>query len=184
MAPTWDDFARARQVTKPNWYFGDWGLFAYSFKQTADLAYQQFKETRRDMYWFPAMFLYRQWVELGLKSVWQESVRLGSGLGVVPKTHNLELLWSSLKPWLVEATIVPSEDEFVKSAERAFVILNNLDPDSTAFRYPPTKLPHSDILNVSLEDFERAIDEVDTVFVGLNAMFGEYEDYLSAVRRT
>lgn len=180
MAPNWDDFTRARQITRSHWYFKDWGLFAYSFKQTADLSYKEYKETRRDGFWFPSMFLYRQWIELGLKSVWQESVRLGSKLGSVPKIHDLEILWNSLKPWLSETKIVEPDDEFVKSAERAFSILNKLDPDSTAFRYPPTALPHPDILNISLDDFELAIDEVDTIFVGLSAMFGEYEDFISA----
>jgi hypothetical protein len=123
--------------------------------------------------------LYRQWIELGLKSIWQQSVRLGAPFGSVPKAHDLIKLWSRERPWFVENGFFSSNDEFVESAERIFSILNNLDPDGTAFRYPPTELPHSDILNLSLDDFERAIDEVDTIFIGLGAMLDQYGEMKS-----
>jgi hypothetical protein len=176
---SWSDFTRGRKITKPHWYFEAWGLFAYSFKQSADLVYAEFKETRRDIYSFPSIYLYRQWMELGLKSAWRETVRLGSSLGPVPKTHDLPKLWAGIRPWLVQSTIVSAEDQYLQSAERAFSVLNALDPDGTAFRYPPIQLPHRDIINISLDDFERAIDEVDTIFFGLSAMFEQYEDYMA-----
>jgi hypothetical protein len=180
MISRWNSFTRDRKVTSPTWYSKDWGLFAYSFKQSADLVYFEFKKSRRDAYWFPAIYLYRQWMELGLKKVWATIGRFDKALPKVPRRHKLAPLWNSVRPWLERETIIPIDDEFVRSAERIFVIFDQIDPYGTAYRYPPLEMPHPDIINFSLDDFEAAIDQIDTVFFALSNLLNDYEETLAA----
>jgi hypothetical protein len=178
MKPDWKKFTRDRLVASPNWYFGDWGLFAYSFKHSANLVYAEYKRTRREAFWFPAIFLYRQWLELALKSLWSEIKKFDKSFGAVPRTHLYSKLWPPIRKWTLKKEFVSENDEMFLRAERIFSFIDEIDPSATAFRYPPMKLPHRDLINFSLEDFEQAIDEIDTVFFALRAMIDRYEDML------
>jgi hypothetical protein len=185
MSAEWKPFNRERKITSSTWYSKDWGLFAYSFKKSADLVYAQYNSSRRDAYWFPAIYLYRQWMELGLKRLWADARRLDKTVPEVPRTHKLSDLWIPLKEWLDREHIVSSDDNFVTSAERIFSIFDEIDPDGTAYRYPPLRLPHPDILNFSLEDFDQAIDQIETVFLGVFHRMEEYEELqISIIRGT
>ena len=90
------------------------------------------------------------------------------------------------KPWLIQEHLIKDGDhDFVSSAERIFAAFDQIDPNGTAYRYPPVGVPHFDLINFSLEDFEKAIDQIDTVFFALNNLLGEYEEFRTAmVRRT
>jgi hypothetical protein len=179
MESRWKKFSRDKLVDSRKWYFKDWGLFAYSFKQSADLVYAKYRETRREAFWFPAIFLYRQWIELALKSLWSAIERLDKSLGPTPHVHKLTKIWPPIKSWLIDRNFFSVDDKFVESAERIFAILDSIDPRATAFRYPPLELPHSDIINFSLDDFDRAVDEIDTVFFALRNMMNDYQDHLA-----
>lgn len=178
MAEDWKSFKASRRVTKETWYFREWGLFAYSFKKSADTIYEKFKKERSDVYWFPALFLYRQWIELALKSLWNEIQSLDGSLGDVPRIHNLSEIWKRIRAWFDARGIIAPDDDHTPSAERVFSELDAIDPDSTAFRYPPTKLPHPDIINIRLDEFEKALDQVDSMFIGFFQLMDEYRDYL------
>jgi hypothetical protein len=169
---------------RPTWYTQDWGLFAYSFKKSANLVYSQYRSTRRDAFWFPAVYLYRQWIELGLKSIWFVTSQFDDGLGSVPQIHSLPKLWAPIRSWLDSKELIAVDDDFLPSAERLFAELDKVDPNGTAFRYPPTSIPHADLINFALSDFEAAIEQVDTLFFGLFRLLNEYEEYLSSLRRS
>jgi len=181
MRADWKSFTRQRKVTNQTWYSEDWGLYAYSFKKSADLVYAEYKKSRRDAYWFPAVYLYRQWIELGLKSLWVEVNSLDGSVGSVPQIHGLSDLWNPIRNWLGSRELISNDDDFLANAERIFVELEKVDPTGTAFRYPPTKIPHADLINFALEDFETAIDQVDTLFFGLFGLLSEYAEYLTSI---
>jgi hypothetical protein len=122
-------------------------------------------------------------MELGLKSLWSEIQRFDKSQPTVPRTHQLVKLWAGIKPWLVQKKLLASADEFVSSAERIFTIFDQLDPNGTAYRYPPGQLPHRDIINFSLEDFDKAIDQIDTVFFALRNSMNDYEEFQVALAR-
>jgi hypothetical protein len=174
----WKKFVRDRRVMSPTWYSRDWGVFAYSFKNAADLVYANYKKTRRDAFWFPAIYLYRQWVELSLKSLWYEVSKFDSSVGSVPRTHQLLTLWAPIRKWFNEAGLIAADDDFIPSTERFFSVLDEIDPQGTAFRYPPNEVPHRDIVNFSLDDFETAVEHVDTMLFGLTRLLDEYEEFL------
>jgi hypothetical protein len=176
MTYDWKSFTRSRKVTSPTWYSKDWGLFAYSFKKSADLVYSEYVRVHQDAYWYPAMYLYRQWMELCLKNIWSATQRFDKQMPNIPWKHELSPLWTTLKPWLERESVISSGDEFIASAERIFGIFDQIDPKGTAYRYPPLTLPHADIINFSLKDFEAAIDQIDTVFFGIFNLLNEYEE--------
>ena len=180
MTDAWKPFIRDRKITSSTWYSKDWGLFAYSFKNSADIVYSEYRSTRRDAFWFPAIYLYRQWMELGIKRVLSDICRFDKTFPTIPRKHNLPFLWTEVKTWLEREHIISSDDEFVASAERIFPIFDQIDPDGAAYRYPPLDLPHPDFINFSLDDFEKAIDQIETVFFGVFHRIEEYEESLIA----
>jgi len=181
MRADWKSFTRQRKITSQTWYSHAWGLYAYSFKKSADLVYAEYKKSHHDPYWFPAVYLYRQWIELALKSLWVEVNNLDDTIGSVPQIHGLSDLWNPIRSWLDSHELISIDDDFLPNAERIFVELEKIDPAGTAFRYPPTKIPHADLINFSLEDFETAIDQVDTLFFGLFRLLDEYAEYLTSM---
>jgi hypothetical protein len=110
--------------------------------------------------------------------------RLDKSIPEVPRGHKLSEKWLGLRPWFESAGFFQSDDDFVVNAERVFVEFDRIDPQGTAFRYPPLKLPHHDLINFSLEDFEQAIDQIDTVFFALFNMMNDYEENLAARYQT
>ncbi len=170
-------------ASEPDWYFENWGQFAHSFKKSADLVYAEYARTRHDAYWLPAIYLYRQWIELSLKRLWSEIEGQDESFSKPPRVHSLVGLWLPLREWLVRNGIFSDVDRFVSSAERILSDLDAVDPNGTAFRYPQSSVPHPDVQNFSLDDFESALDQIDTLFFGVVAILDQNAQYQSETKR-
>jgi hypothetical protein len=107
--------------------------------------------------------------------------RLDKTISEIPRTHRLSALWPTVRKWLELQKILSPQDAFVQSAERIFEILDAIDPDGTGYRYPPLEIPHADLINFALADFEAAIDQIETVFFGINNQLNEYEETQIAI---
>ena len=87
----------------------------------------------------PALFCYRQYLELELKRVTSE-INIYGGTGSVDfkKTHNLEVLWNDMEQVSKEVTgvLFREERDTFEQAKSCVKELNQLDPRGLGLRYP------------------------------------------------
>jgi len=85
---------------------------------------------------YPAVFAYRQCLELHLKYL---LVEFGPWAGEAPdfRTHDLKVLWSKCKRVVefFESDLQPKDDEAFCAAEALIAEFDSVDPGSDAFRF-------------------------------------------------
>jgi hypothetical protein len=85
---------------------------------------------------YPAIFAYRQSLELRLKHLLWE---FGPAAGEAPdfRSHKLTALWSKFKRVVAffERDLQPQDEEAFRAAEAMIVELDAIDPGSDAFRF-------------------------------------------------
>jgi hypothetical protein len=117
-----------------------WHDYTTGYKEAADLLVAHVAETgwQAEKLRFPILFLYRQHLELMVKSL----IRVCCGaLGRnqdFPKHHDLHRLWQICACLLHEISPNASVDE-VRETSRLFEELSSLDPSADAFRFPESK---------------------------------------------
>ncbi|MCM1543281.1 MAG: hypothetical protein NC121_18770 [Blautia sp.] len=88
---------------------------------------------------FPMCYLYRNCVELGLKSIWFEEV--GEDFQtkcklMLDKKHSVEGIWNILKPYVLEYVGRAEEPEYIDVIEDYCKQVQKMDSDANKFRYP------------------------------------------------
>lgn len=130
-------------------------LHARGYWTAADRLVQSVIEDRRDQDFLvhPIFFLYRQAVELDLKSVVSLGRQVLDRTGApLHKTHDLTRLWAEASELLNE--IEPKGKDDVGAAGELILQLANIDPDGQRFRYPlhtsgaPSLDPALTVINV------------------------------------
>ncbi|WP_404469404.1 hypothetical protein [Sutcliffiella horikoshii] len=95
-----------------------------------------------DTYIFPILFLYRQFIELSIKSLYleyseepiQEKIK-----SIKQASHNLAFMWNKLKPILIKASNSQDEKDMIKAVESYVLQYHSFDKSSFKFRYPIDK---------------------------------------------
>lgn len=118
----------------------DWDLYATGYKRAADYLVEQAASThQQDFIIYPAMFLYRHYLELRLKEV---LLALQAYFGLprqIPPHHDLHRIWREVRPlmesaWGGDETIINNDAIEVRINE-----FDQIDKGSFSFRYPVTK---------------------------------------------
>jgi hypothetical protein len=119
----------------------DFNAYAVGYKQAADFLVERVKRTRRhqDTLVYPIAFLYRQFIELRLK----ELICVGSNLLDIlrsnkKQTHEIFLLWKECRNILEKVHPDENREDF-DEIEKYIQQYAQIDPQSTAFRYPTDK---------------------------------------------
>ena len=90
-----------------------------------------------DTYIFPILFLYRQFIELSIKSLYIEYSNDGTMDEKVQKSknigHKLEGIWKLLKPTLINASDSQSEKEDIEIVENYIMQYHHYDQTSFKF---------------------------------------------------
>lgn len=118
------------------------GLYVSGYKNAAEILNRHVLENRVigfDTLVYPIIFLYRQYIELQLKSL----IKYGSILLDTPesfqKTHDINKLWKKCRK-ILEKIYEEEEDlESLSEIEEGIYQLSEIDPSSEAFRYPADK---------------------------------------------
>ena len=120
-----------------NWSSSGWSLYASGYKEAADALVTKVEEhsTNQDTFVYPVLFLYRQYLELQLKMMVRTLQHLQDIGRDFPKGHRLDLLWTEADKLLRQAFPDESTIELVETG-RLIREFANVDPLSTAFRYP------------------------------------------------
>lgn len=126
---------------------------------------------KRDYLVYPAVFLYRHYVELQLKSLHLLLLEHAERPKQFPKTHCLETLWREVRKGL---KTIDDQPVVFDAAEALILEFQNLDPRSDAFRYPVkpdggASLPRA-LQHINLESLRASMDRLATFFGSVNLM--------------
>jgi hypothetical protein len=118
-----------------------WHAYATGYKIAADLvaAHVETRGRGQDLVVYPAMFLYRQYLELAIKGLTLILRRLADSCDEgTPTTHDIAKLWQRCRAMLSQIAEGDSEDE-LRHVDRLIGEFCQHDPKSQAFRYPEDK---------------------------------------------
>lgn len=123
-----------------NWSSSGWSLYASGYKEAADALVTKVEErsTNQDTFVYPVLFLYRQYLELQLKMMVRTLRHLQDIGRDFPKGHKIDVIWTEAERLLRQAFPDESRAELVETG-RLIHEFANVDPLSTAFRYPVDK---------------------------------------------
>lgn len=136
----------------------------------------------------PMCYLYRNCVELSLKTIWFEET--GEDFQIkcklmLDKKHSIEGLWRKLKPYILEYIKGTDEPEYIDVIEDYCIQVQKLDSDANKFRYPMANtmqvyFPQNkrfDFMHVGdfLEALNNILDGIDSEFNYINEIRAEME---------
>ena len=161
-----------------NWCYDNWGLYASGYKKAADILVQSVEERNscQDSLVYPVLFLYRQYLELEIKGLIRQALRLKGVAGDFTKTHCINKLWRDCHKLLSEISPGDSTAE-LKQITRLINEFSDVDKESTAFRYPEDRngnpsLPG--ISHINLRNVCEVIGKISIILMGANLQTGEY----------
>lgn len=136
----------------------DWYDYTTGYKEAADIlvAHTQATGRRYDKLGYPILFLYRQHLELVIKSLILTGCNLLGRSPDFPKHHHLDQLWRWFADLLREIQPNASGDE-VKEITRLLDEFCKVDPKSLAFRYPGLLL---EVGSVYLNDVHDVVGKI------------------------
>jgi len=114
-----------------------WSLYAEGYKSAADFLVKHVKDARPGPRFlvFPIVFLYRQYIELRLKEIIRDGNRLLDSPEAFPQHHRLDDLWEQCRR-ILEQVWPEGPAEHLDAVEECIHQFSQVDPTSTAFRYP------------------------------------------------
>jgi hypothetical protein len=157
--------------------------YVNGFRMAADLAvdYVAAEHEHQDYLVFPAVFGYRQYLELRTKGLLKDASSLldlpAPGQKLM-SGHRLSPIWSRLEPLLVE--IFGADSDQPERIRKCVAEFDALDPGSYAFRYATTNrgdlsLP-TDLKWISLTNLRNVIAKIAATLDGLDVGLGVYLD--------
>jgi hypothetical protein len=164
-----------------NWSSSSWSLYASGYKEAADVLVAKVEEhsTHQDVFVYPVLFLYRQYLELQLKMMLKTLRHLKDIGGDFPTGHRIDLLWIETDKLLRKEFPNESEAPLIETG-RLIREFSNVDPLSTAFRYPVDKngtpsLPGMKYIN--LRNVREVMAKIAWLLEGADSMAHEHLQY-------
>jgi hypothetical protein len=158
-----------------------WTLYSFAYKEAGDIIAKHVISERslQDALVYPLLFLYRQYLELEMKDLIQQTRRLLDINEPFPKSHRIDELWAICRKLIGEVS--PGDDgEALKEVGRLIEEFTQVDPLSMAFRYPEDKdgnpsLPGMSYIN--LRNVSEVINKISVLLEGAGTMVREYLSY-------
>jgi len=136
----------------------------------------------------PMCYLYRNCVELSLKTIWFEEI--GEDFQtkcklMMDNKHSIEGMWKKIKPYVLEYAKDTDEPEYIEVIEDYCMQVHKLDSDANKFRYPMAKsmqvyFPENkrfDFMETGdfLEALNNILDGIDSALSHMNEILAEME---------
>lgn len=170
-----------------------WGGFETTFagyimgyKASADTLVESIVGTpdirRLDTYIFPIMFLYRQYIELEMKSIYLQysnDDHESKQQVIKEKGHNLLKIWHTIKPLMMEE-ISANDAESVSTVENYIQQFHQFDKTSTSFRYPVDRnleLIFDGEQRINYVNLKQCIDELESFFNGVDGHLSSVQEF-------
>jgi HEPN domain-containing protein len=127
---------------------------------------------------YPAVFLYRQYLELTLKDIISTARQLENEGSGYPRTHKLRDLWIEAKRLISKhyEGDTPKELAYLASCIEEF---HKHDPDSFAFRYPTDKRGKLNLLelkHINLRNLKETMERISNFLGCLASDLGAHLD--------
>ena len=139
---------------------------------------------RLDSLVYPIVFLYRHWLELMFKRLMVLASMLRQERVRVPRMHNLDRLWASLKSELGSIDTGTSETDLVVVGA-CVEQFTRVDPGSTGFRYSHTSDWKSNLgllQHVNMRVLTENVTQVAQILDGLDTCLAGYVDACAEMR--
>ena len=159
-----------------NLFSDNWDIYADGYKNAGDVLVEYIKEKQfnQNSLVYPIVFLYRQYVELRLKTIIRDGDQLLDISEKFPHHHKIDELWKKCRTTIENVWPEgPSED--LEAVEECILQFSEKDPISMAFRYPTDKsgkpsLPDLSVINLInlAEVIARIGSLLDGVSMGLS----------------
>lgn len=136
----------------------------------------------------PMCYLYRNCVELSLKTIWFEEIDEDFQTKcklMMDNKHSIEGMWKKIKPYVLEYAKDTDEPEYIEVIEDYCMQVHKLDSDANKFRYPMAKsmqvyFPENkrfDFMETGdfLEALNNILDGIDSALSHMNEILAEME---------
>ena len=163
-----------------NYHPNGWAVYASGYKEAADIVVREFcdKCYRQDALLYPAVFLYRQYLELALKDLIRQARDYLDMDDEFPKVHQLDDLWRICRA-LTEQIAGGSDADLMEQIGRLIGEFCTVDPLSQAFRYPEDKKGNPSLPGIMLIDLANIRDVIQKIAVLLDGADAMIEHYAS-----
>lgn len=153
-------------------------------KKKTDLGLSDYKEHL----FLPMCYLYRNCVELSLKTIWFEEI--GEDFQVKCKCmldnkHSIAGMWKKIKPYILEYTNETNESKYIEVIGDYCMQVHTLDGDANKFRYPMSNSMQEyfsqnkrfDFLETGnfFEALNNSLDAIDSALNHMNEVNAEIE---------
>jgi hypothetical protein len=126
---------------------------------------------------YPAVFMYRQYLELTLKDIIFRTRHIEDNGDSFPQTHKLNVLWPEAKR-LLKSHYGPESPKELDYLDSCFQEFTEHDPDSMAFRYPFDKNGNKHLMNLSHINVRHLRETMDRIGNFLSCIAGHIEERL------
>ncbi|MFN3188772.1 MAG: hypothetical protein ACK42D_04510 [Candidatus Paceibacteria bacterium] len=163
-----------------NWYHDPTELYIVGYKEAGDALVQSVanRNGTADSLIFPIVFLYRQYIELRLKSLLLEGSRLLDIAYEQKRGHQLSKLWPKVRSILAELWPEGSKTGFVVF-DCLIAQFEQVDPGSTTFRYPKDLYGNNslkiDSPRVNLRNLKEVVGAMAVILEGAAAAISEFQ---------
>lgn len=160
---------------------GRWSIFAYGYFLAANAVVEEsLAKGGADALVYPAVFLYRQYIEITLKSFLGQIHSMGASMKRWNTNHDLGELWTLLKGALDEDLRSNLPTESVDATGRLVKEIQKHDPISMSFRYGEDKKGR-DLLrglhSVDLRNLRDVMSRINNFFNELQQEIDDENEY-------
>ena len=142
----------------------------------------------KNHFFLPMCYLYRNCVELSLKTIWFEEI--GEDFQIkcklmLDKKHSIEGMWKKIKPYVLEYSRGTEEAEYIEVIEDYCKQVHKIDSDANKFRYPMansmqvyfSQNKRFDFINMGdfFEALNNILDGIDSEINNMNEAKAEME---------
>lgn len=165
----------------------EWGLYVLGYREAADSIVGNAEELGVDLLVYPVMFLYRHFLEIGLKHDLTVLKRCFGEPLKLPPHHRLDILWQEVRSLMEKEWNTARHTEYYDAIEDRIKEFQQIDEQSYAFRYPVTKQNTSSLNSVpniygkgkaiiNLMQVKEVVHEMAIFIEGTIDMVADHED--------
>ncbi|HUU17525.1 MAG TPA: hypothetical protein VMW72_10270 [Sedimentisphaerales bacterium] len=159
-------------------FHADWYVYIEGYKRAAKVLVEQVKKNRSDLdvLVYPIVFLYRQYMELLLKSIISNGRKLLDQSGEFPKHHRLDKLWVEARRILEEVYKGDPREELDEIQDYINQFCGK-DPIGSAFRYPTNlegKKSLPGLTHINIRKFSDIVEKAAFLIEGASMGIDEY----------
>lgn len=177
-------YSRAEFYPYTKAYLETANYLKWYMKKEADRGNSECKERL----FLPMCYLYRNCVELSLKTIWFEEI--GEDFQtkcklMLDRKHSIEGMWKNIKPYVLKYSKDTDEPEYIEVIEDYCIQIHKIDSDANKFRYPMANtmqvyFPQNkrfDFINMGdfFEALNNILDGIDSQFNSMNEIKAEME---------